>query len=146
MTITGTAVSALTGTTINRNALLQHLVNEFGKLATETGQVTTDSLAGYGPAIDRALRRLGVAETDLATAELDDADGPAAFALAEYYALLRFQRALAVRGDIDGASVIGPRSQVFQQVRDMLADAKLACEALGYAMTETTRAAALQVW
>jgi hypothetical protein len=131
-TIVLTPVTPTGGTTITRATLTTHLATEFAFLAAETGQVVTDTTAGFGPALDRALRAMGVAETALATATVVDANVPAVYALAEYFALLRFQRALAVRGDIDGAKAIGPRAQIFQHVRDMLADAVIACQALGY--------------
>jgi hypothetical protein len=55
---------------------------------TEAGRLLTDVAAGFGPAIDRALRRLGIAEADW---EDDDAipdDQVLAFeALAHVYAL-----------------------------------------------------------
>jgi hypothetical protein len=109
-----------------------HLANELAKLAAETGQVLTDSAAGFGPAIDRALRTLGVAEASLATTTVDDDDVPAYLALCEYHALARIWRALATRADVSARNVMGPRAQVFQHVKDLMEMAANECAALGY--------------
>jgi hypothetical protein len=69
---------------------------------------------------------------DLATASVPDSKADALLALADYYALVRFSRTLATRGDINGRQTIGPRAQIVQHVRDLLADAKEACTANGY--------------
>ncbi len=118
-----------------RSQALDHLANEFAALAVEIGLPESDTQDGFGPPLDRALRALGYAEFALPTASVTDTEIPAFLALAEYYALLRFQRALAVRGDIDKQKLIGPRSQIFQQVRDLLDAARDNCASYGYALT-----------
>jgi len=120
-----------------RTQATTHLSNELGEIADEVGQVKTDSAAGFGPALDRALRKLGVGESGLATATVADADVEAYMALCEFYALQRMWRNLSVRGDVDGQSVIGPRSGVFYRVERLFHQAKEMCEALGYTVDST---------
>jgi len=118
--------------TVTRAQALFHLQYEFDALARETKQETSDSDSGFGPALDKALRALGTADADLSAGTVTDAQAPALLALAEYHALQRFWRALAARGDTSGRNVLGPRSIVFQQVKDLLVEASDRCAELGY--------------
>jgi hypothetical protein len=115
-----------------RTSATTHLSNEFAALASETGQAVTDSTAGFGPAIDRALRTLGVTEADLAAATVADANVPAFLALCEYHALARIWRSLATRADVSARNVMGPRAQVFQHVKDLVTEAANTCASYGY--------------
>ena len=115
-----------------RASATTHLSNEFAALASETGQLTTDSTGGFGPAIDRALRTLGVTEANLATATVTDANVPAFLALCEYHALARIWRALATKADVSARNVMGPRAQIFQHAKDLMEMAANECAALGY--------------
>lgn len=123
-----------------------HLTNELGALALEAKQVTTDSAAGWGPAIDKALRTLGTAESSLATATVVDADVPAYLALCEYHALVRFWRTVATRADVAARNVMGPRAQVFQHVKDLLEIAAINCANLGYTVSGPYGAGGASGW
>jgi len=115
-----------------RASATTHLSNEFAALVSETGQLLTDSAGGFGPAIDRALRSLGTAETALSMATVVDASVPAFLALCEYYALARIWRSLATKADVSARNVMGPRTQVFQHAKDLMEMAANECAALGY--------------
>jgi hypothetical protein len=121
--------------TLSRASTVTYLAAEFAALLTESGVGATDITAGLGPPVDNALRQMEVAEADLATTTVADADVSAYLALCEYYALARICRALANRGDIDARNTIGPRSIVFQQARDLMQQAEAKCAAFGYAVT-----------
>lgn len=117
----------------SRASTASYLAVQFATLATETGQTTGDTSGGFGPAIDNALRKLGgTAEADLATASVADANVPAFLALCEYYALVRFARALATRVDTGITAVEGDREQMFSHVRQLIAMAREECAAQGY--------------
>lgn len=116
-----------------RAAAAGHLAVQFATLATETGQATGDTSAGFGPAIDQALRKIGgTAEADMATATVTDANTPAFLALAEYYALVRFARALATRIDTGITATEGDREQMFANVRKLIEIAKFEAAGYGY--------------
>jgi hypothetical protein len=119
---------------VNRATALAHLQGQFTALATMTGQDTDDSAAGYGPALDAALRQLGYAAGDLATADVPDATTPDYLQLAEYFALVRFSRALAGAVDIelDGPRIVKRRSQTFTQVAALIAETRAQLQAKGY--------------
>lgn len=109
-----------------------HLSNELVALISETGQQTTDSGGGFGPAIDKALRMIGTAEDALETATVDDIGVPAFLALCEYYALTRIWHSLATRADVSARNVMGPRAQIFQHVKDLVTEAAITCAMYGY--------------
>lgn len=113
-----------------------HLQTQFATLATEIGQATTGEAAtGYGPDIDQALRKLGVAEADLAAATVADADVGPYLALAEYYALRRFAGRLATKVDLPNTFAReGDRRTVFDNVRALLKLAKETVEDYGYSV------------
>ena len=102
-------------------------------LSADTGQPTTDSIAGFRPAIDKALRALGTPEADLSEATVADGSVPAFLALCEYHALVRIWHALATRADPAGVrNVNSARAQVVQHVKDQVADLAATCASLGY--------------
>lgn len=117
-----------------RSGALTHLVNQFSALATLTGQAVTDTAAGYGPAIDQALRQLGYSAAGLAAADVSDADTADYLALAEYFALVRFSRALAINVDIeiDGPRAVAKRSQAFTATKELIAESRKQLQDLGY--------------
>ena len=115
-----------------RAQMKTYLSLELAALAAEAKQVTTDTAAGFGPAIDKALRTLGCGETALPTATVADGDVPAYLALSKYHALLRIWATLATRADVQARNVMGPRAQVFQHVRDLVNLAAAECATLGY--------------
>jgi len=118
-----------------RQDLLGYLDTQFAALADATlpsNQVSWEMR--YGPAADQALRALGVPQATLATATVADDQTPDAIALAEYYSLQRFARALALQVDVTlDAPVSGKkRSQAFAQVNALLAQARAELTARGY--------------
>jgi len=90
--------------------------------------------ATYGDAINQALRALGTLQGDLPTATVLDAQVSDSIALAEYYSLQRFARALALQVDItlDAPVESKKRSQMFTQVTALLALARADVKARGY--------------
>lgn len=132
----------------SRSSAASYLAVQFATLCTETGQATSDTASGFGPALDNALRRLGgVAEAGLSSATLADEDVPAFLALAEYYALVRFARALATRVDTGITAVEGNREQLFAHVQKLIALAATDCSAQGYPVdgAQTWSSARLQL-
>lgn len=111
-----------------------HLQNQFSALATETGQATTDTAAGYGPALDAALRELGYTADQLADADTTDAQDGDYLALAEYYALVRFARSLVVKVNVsvDAPAVRKDRNQAYQGVLKLIELSKADLEDRGY--------------
>lgn len=117
-----------------RSDALTHLVNEFASFAAVTGQLTTDVPAGYGSSLDQALRQLGYVTADLATADVPDASIGDYLKLAEYFALTRFARSLALAVDVETDVATGKRSRsgLFEKVLKLQALAKTELEDAGY--------------
>jgi hypothetical protein len=112
-------------------------LEKFTELATVAQCDTGDSRAGFGSAIDSALREMGESEGDLATAEVDAADVPAFLALCDYYALKLLKVYLAPNAvDIaytaNDGTVNKKRSQTMAAVDSLLADAREEVKRLGY--------------
>lgn len=127
---------------MNRSAAATYLSNEYITLCTEVGFDTTIYSPIYSTAIDMALRQLGFAEADLATADVGQSDVLNYLALLNYYTLRRFARDLAIRVDVNIAgSVQAARSQAAKQVQVLLADAKAEVEALGFSISKPAMAA-----
>lgn len=120
--------------TITRAAIAAYLNTQFSNLGQAIGQ-STDPLVGFAGDVDAALRKLGVARADLATATLEDSQEEAATTLAEYYAARRFWRQLGDRTNIS----LGGNSTNFtdqrMHVKAMMDDAQKRCSALGYDVT-----------
>lgn len=118
---------------ITRGQAATYLDSQFDNLATEIGQtLRNDTAAAYGPDIDAALRRMGVAEAALATATADDDRRVVYYALCDYYCLRRMARLLATRVDSGALVNEGDRQLVFDNVMTMLAEATATVTALGY--------------
>jgi len=117
-----------------RSDLLTHLDAQFAPLATATMPPLATQEATYGDAINQALRALGTLQGDLPTATVLDAQVSDSIALAEYYSLQRFARALALQVDItlDAPVESKKRSQMFTQVTALLALARADVKARGY--------------
>lgn len=123
---------------MDRSAVASHLAYQLSALAGEIGQAKSDASAtGYGPDIDQALRQLGVVEADLATAETADADVPALLALAEYFALRRMARQLALGVDVSSGTMSQRNSQRAATVQTLMAEAAETAAGLGYPVTGT---------
>lgn len=118
---------------------LTYLQNQYAALCTLTGQITTDSDAGYGPAIDDALMTLGTSYSDLPDATANNADVPAFRALLRYHALKHFAQKLAAKVDFavtgSSASVRKETSKQLQQVRELMKEAASEVEAFGYSVS-----------
>lgn len=120
--------------TVTRADLAAYLDSQFSALAASVGQ-DDDPLTGYAPDIDLALRKLGVARADLATASLQDAQEEAYYALGEYYALRRIWRGLGDRvNQTFGATTLNFTDQR-ASVKAMMDDAQRRVSALGYDVT-----------
>lgn len=120
--------------TISRAALAAYLNSQFSNLGAAIGQ-NSDPVIGFAGDVDLALRKLGVARANLATATLEDSQEDAAQALAEYYAARRIWRQLGDRTNLS----LGGNSVNFTSQRDsvkaMMDDAASRCAGLGYNVT-----------
>ncbi len=103
---------------MNRAAANAYLVEEYRELATDAEFTSDQTTAAYSTATDMALRQLGVVETDLATADVAQADTLKYIACLNYYALARFAKLLAIRFDVKAGSgaIDAARSQAFDRV------------------------------
>jgi hypothetical protein len=118
---------------ITRSDAATYLHSQFVTLAREVGQTgTDDDIDGYGPDIDAALRRMDVAESDLASATVADTDRTAFYALCDYYCLSRMARRLTTRVDSGALVDEGNRQKVFENVKALLEGAAALLEQLGY--------------
>lgn len=117
---------------MNRSDSVTYLSEQFGTIAAELGVTATDTTAGYKAPIDTALRLIGTAEGDIATADITS-DVTGYLAALDYTALLRFQRMYATRVDISigEPAVDKKRSQSFKNLAELLAQAKDAAIAAG---------------
>ena len=109
-----------------------YLADELASLTAEAKQTPADAPPGFGPAIDKALRMLGYAESALPIALVADSEVPAYLALSKYHALVRIWATIATRADVQARNVMGPRAQVFQHVRDLVNLAAAECASYGY--------------
>lgn len=117
---------------MNRAAALTYLSETFATIASDLSVTATDDAAGYKTPIDAALRLIGTAEGDIATADITS-DVTGYLAALDYTALLRFQRMYATRVDISigEPAVDKKRSQSFKNLAELLAQAKDAAIAAG---------------
>jgi hypothetical protein len=119
---------------VERADALIHLQNQFAPLASVVDQPTTDSAAGYGPALDQALRKLGYTADQLATAVVPDADVLDYLTLAEYYALERYALWFTVAVDEERQFGSGTRRRdnLAGKVTALLTERRAALTELGY--------------
>lgn len=115
---------------MTRVDLLAHAQAVLDELATEAGVSLSDDALGIARQLDAALRDLG-ADTD---------NRWAGEALIEYHVLRRFRYALAARVDFDATAVKRNRSQVYQQVSDLLTDAANRAASAGHPVIATVEA------
>lgn len=130
--------------TITRGAVVIYLSGEFSSLAEAVGQTASnDTPEGYKADVDNALRMLGTAESDLATATVEDSQRAAFFALAEYYAARRFWRRLGDRVNVKvDDSQFDYRYQL-ENARQIVENAAELCARLGYSVDGRARKRAL---
>jgi hypothetical protein len=100
-------------------------LTKFTKLATAAGCDPADVAGGFGQAVDSALREMEYTESELADADVED-----------NYTLKLLKVYLSTDVDIrtSGADsqIDKKRSQAFQMVTDLLADAREEVKSLGY--------------
>jgi hypothetical protein len=117
---------------LDRTEALDYLTNEFSAQIEDTGLVADDVPEGFEPAINAALREVGIAKADWPTAEVDEDDEAAFEAFLEYFALSRFAKLLAqnINVGVNGKNV--SLQQAFANVKALL-DAATA-KAKGYGL------------
>lgn len=128
---------------LTRASAEAYLESNYLPLATDLG--VSVSGPGWEGVIDRSLRELGFAESQLQTATIDDtlrAPGgtitgagmrDAWFALLDYFALVMFRQWAAVRVDVaigDGFSK--QRSQIRAGIKELLDEARARAQAYGF--------------
>jgi hypothetical protein len=116
---------------ISRDDAAFFLDEQFSSLAVAVGQ-DPDPEEGYGPDIDNALRKLGLPESELEDATVEDGGRDGYFVLCEYYAARRIWRLLGALVD----TTTGDTSYKFdgqrKQAESIMKDAKESCVAFGY--------------
>jgi len=118
---------------MNRVAATGYLTAEYEAQATDSQMDDTRLAAAYSAVIDSALRKLGIAEAAIATADVGEEDSPAYMALLDYYALRRFARLYATRVNVSvGGALSTNRAQAFDQTKKLADEAAALCAALGY--------------
>lgn len=117
--------------TVTRKQIAAYLNTQFSNLGAAIGQ-NSDPVIGFAGDIDLALRKIGKARSELATATVEDGQSESAETLAEYYAALRIWRQLGDRTNLSlgGNSVNFTNQQ--KVVEDIMNDAKARCASLGY--------------
>ncbi len=117
---------------IDRPTATNYLQEEYQDLATETAWASGTITSAYNVVLDQSLRALGYQESDLATANVDQAHVIAYLALCDYYALLRYAKFFATRMDVSVAPNISAKhSQVATQVNTLLKNAEKRLMQLG---------------
>jgi len=120
--------------TLTRGHIAAYLNSQFSNLGAAIGQ-NSDPLVGFKEDVDAALRKLGVARANLATATLEDSQEEAAETLAEYYAARRIWRQLGDRTNLSlGGNSVNFTDQRMH-VKTMMDDAATRCAQLGYSVT-----------
>jgi hypothetical protein len=117
---------------VNRAAATTYLTEEYRELATDAKFTTQQTTDAYNMAIDMSLRYLGIAETDLATADVVQSSILKYIALLDYFALERFSKLQTVKFDV---TLPGPvqamRSQAFKAIGVLLQRAENKLASLG---------------
>jgi len=119
---------------MDRTAATTYLTSEYQQMADDAKLSTDQVTAAYNTAIDMSLRLLGIQETDLSTADVDQSKVIAYLALLDYYALKRFERMLSIKFDVNvgNNTVFAYRSQAFKAVQQLAQDAEERLLKLGY--------------
>ena len=111
--------------TVTRATLIDYLSAMIAELADEAQIEIADTASGFKYAIDQAIADLS-----------DDTENlTAAYALAEYHALRRIRSAFAARIDFDATAIQSKRSQLYNQVDHLIADAANRASAAGHPIT-----------
>jgi hypothetical protein len=118
---------------VSRADIAEYLDSQFSAFASAIMQTDSDDGAtGYGPDIDLALRKLGVARSELAAATVEDSQDEEVFALAEYFAARRMWRHMASNVNTTADGSVFSFQYTMASVKAMMDDAKAECQALGY--------------
>jgi hypothetical protein len=121
-----------------RDQAASYLARTFSALVTFTGQTSVeDDTAGFGLVIDDALRTLGVAESDLATYEVESSQVKDYLALLRYYALNAFSFGASTGTSWSVLGESANNTYVFANLEKMLDRAKAEAESLGYTVDTT---------
>lgn len=115
---------------MTRLELLAHALGVLEELADEAGVSLSDDDLGIARQLDAAVRDLGADTTNYAAGE----------ALIEYHVLRRLRYAVASRVDFDATAIKRNRSQIVNQVVDLLNDAAGRAAAAGHAVIATPTA------
>lgn len=117
---------------LSRAALVAELAASLAKGLTLAGMQPTDTADGLQPAVNAALRAMGVAEADL-TADVPDGDERRAIAFARYFALRQIiDNATATEIDVKGGGGTEAKlSQAVAGLREQLAVALAEANHLG---------------
>jgi hypothetical protein len=121
----------------SRTDATEYVAGEHATLLAELSVGSYDDPTGIKGVLDRAFRALGVAQGDLATATVDDADVDKLEAALDYHVLLRLSREAAPRVSIKksmGSSTVTVAKegqQLPEHIKGLLADAEKRCTNLG---------------
>lgn len=117
---------------MNRAQAVTYLSAKYARIASDTGRTATDDADGYGVPIDEALRMIGTAEADIASADIT-ADVPDYLIALRVATLEQFWSDYATNVDISvgDPAVDKKRSQAFKQVGEMLKAARAEAENAG---------------
>lgn len=113
---------------MERAGLMQWVAVSLAALLKVAALSAADTPDGLQYPLDSALRRLGAPTAGPVPAGLEQA----AEALAEYYTLLRVRTGLATRTDVEAQNARSAKSQLFNQVTELIADAANRAAAAGY--------------
>lgn len=118
---------------VTRSDIAAYLDSQFSALASAIGQSANSAASdGYGPDINLALRKLGKARADLATATVEDTSEETVYALAEYYAARRIWRQLSANINVKVGDSQFDYKTAIATAKELMQDAAAVCAALGY--------------
>lgn len=119
---------------LTRADLVTYAAEVYVDLAEFAGIDSGDTVAGHKLPIDQTMRKMGLAAGAVIADELEED----AYALLDYYSLLRLSKRLASRRDVDVSGAGGAsfkRRTERTQLREDLEDARKIVEALGYSVS-----------
>lgn len=110
---------------MDRTYLGTYIAGQYAPLVTAAAVPATDTIDGYGPALDAVMRQLGLAtvDNDFNPAIPDGQEGDALL-LTRYYTLAWILQGLAMQVDVATADQREAASQRFNQVQTLLLQAE----------------------
>lgn len=114
-------------TTPSRADLVAYLAGFLADLATETGIAMVDTAPGIAAQLDQAQAAAG-----------DNPHDTAHYAAAEFFVLRRMRAATAARTDFDATAIKGGRSQVYNHISELMAEASAMAATYGVNLTAAT--------